>query len=141
MAINYTQLTTEINTDPRSLGYAGKQDGDIAVLLNTIGGSAETIFKAYTATEEIIAGIIRSEYDALTAANKSYLIDVILKTARVKTGDATIRSQVGAIFGAGTTTRTNLTNTASRSASRAEVLFGEDTTVTPADVARALRGV
>lgn len=138
MAINYTTLATEINTDPKSLGYAGKSDEQIAILLNTPGASGETIFKAYTATEDIVAGIVRAEYDALTAANKDYLTSVVLRASRLATGNATLRAQIAAIFGAGTTTRTNLTNAASKSASRAEVLFGESATVSNADVARAL---
>jgi hypothetical protein len=140
MAINYTALTNEINTDPKSLGYAGKSDYEIAVLMNTRGASAETLFRMYTPIEDIVASIVRSEYDALAAAGKTYLNEVVLKGSRVKTGDATLRSQLAALFGAGTTTRTNLTNVASRAASRAEILFGEDIEVSDADVARALRG-
>lgn len=140
MAINYTQLATEINTDPKGLGYAGKSDEEIAVIMNTPGASAETIFRAYTATEDIVAGIIRSEYDALSAADKTYLNEVVLKAARVKTGVTTMRTQLGTLFPNGTTTRTNLTNAASKSATRGEVLFGENTTISNADVAKALRG-
>lgn len=139
MAINYTQLATEINTDPKSLGYAGKSDEEIAVIMNTPGASAETIFRAYTATEDVVAGIVRSEYDALTAADKTYLNEVILKASRLKTGSSTLRTQMAQVFGAATTTRANLTAVASKSASRGEVLFGENTTISNADVARALR--
>lgn len=140
MAINYTQLANEINTDPKSLGYAGKSDYEIATLMNTPGASAETIFRTYTPTEDIAAGIVRSEYDALATAGKTYLNEVILEGDRVKTGDATLRSQIASLFGAGTQTRTNLTAVASKSATRGEVLFGEDTTISDTDVARALRG-
>lgn len=137
MAINYTQLATEINTDPKTLGYAGKSDYAISVILNTPGASAETIFKAYTDTTEIVAGIVRSEFDALTAASKSFLVDVILKAPKVKTGDANIRTGLSNIFPAGTS-RTNLINAASKSATRGEVLFGEGTTIGDQDVAKAL---
>lgn len=138
MPINYTQLATEINTDPKALGYAGKSDYAISVILNTPGASAETIFKAFTETAEIVAGIVRSEYDALTAANKTFLTDVILKAPRIKTGDANLRSGISGIFGVGTTSRTNLINAASKSATRGEVLFGEGTTIGDQDVAKAL---
>lgn len=87
MAINYAQLATEINTDPRTLGYSGKSDYAIAAILNTVGASSETITKAYTETSEIVAGIVRSEYDALAAAAKTFL-DVIVASPRVKTGDS-----------------------------------------------------
>lgn len=140
MAINFTALAAEINTDPKSLGYAGKSDYEIATILNTAGASAETLFKSYTPVEDVVACIVRSEYDALAAAGKTYLNEVVLRGTRVKTGDATLRSQIAALFGVGTATRTNLTNVASRSASRAEILFGENAAVTDQDVAAALRG-
>lgn len=139
MPINYTALANEINTDPRTLGYAGKSDYDIAVIMNTPGASGETIFRTYTPTEDVVAAIVRSDYDSLVAAGKTYLNEVVLKTSKVKTGDATLRTQIAQLFGAGTTTRTNLTNVASKSATRGEVLFGENTSVTDVDVARALR--
>lgn len=138
--INYPALATEITTDPMSLGYAGKSDYEIATILNTAGASGETLFKSYTPVEDIIACIVRSEYDALAAAGKTYLNEVVLKSAKVKTGDVTLRNQLGGLFGAGTTTRTNLTNIASRPASRGEILFGEGTTISDQDVATALRG-
>jgi hypothetical protein len=140
MPVSFAVLASEIASDPRALGFAGKSDFEIATLLNTPGASAETIFRAYTATEDVVAGIVRSEYDSLVAAGKTYLNEVVLKAPRVKTGDATIRAQIAALFPAGTQTRANLTAVASKTASRAEVLFGEGATVTDADVARALRG-
>jgi hypothetical protein len=136
--INYTQLATEINTDPKALGYAGKSDYAISVILNTPGASAETIFKAFTETAEIVAGIVRAEYDVLTAANKAFLTDVILKAPRIKTGDANLRAGIGNIFAAGTASRTALVAAASKSATRGEVLFGEGTSIGDADVAKAL---
>lgn len=139
MPIDYTQLATEINTDPRSLGYAGKSDYDISVLLNTPGASGETIFRTYTPIEDVIPCIVRSEFDSLAAAGKTYLDQVVFKGAKVKTGDATLRTQIAQLFPAGTTTRTNLTNVASKAATRGEVLFGENTNITDLDVARALR--
>jgi hypothetical protein len=138
MAIDYAALATEVTTDPKSLGYAGKSDYDIATLLNTPGASGETIFRRYTPLEDIVAGIVRSEYDSLSAANKTFLQEVILKGTQVKSGDANLRASVAGIFAAGTTSRANLTNVASKSATRGEVLFGESTTVSDLDVARAL---
>lgn len=140
MAINYAQLATEINTDPRGLGYAGKSDYEIATLMNTPGLSSETIFRAYTPLEEITAAVVRADYDSLAAAGKTYWDQVVTKSAKVKTGDATLRTQIGALFPAGTQTRTNLTAVASKSATRGEVLFGEGAHISDADVAQALRG-
>lgn len=137
VAINYPNLKVEVDTDPEGLGYAGKSDYDISVLMNTPGASGETLFKSYTPVEDVAACIVRSEYDALAAAGKTYLNEVVLKGTKVKTGDATLRAQIAALFGAGTTTRTNLTNVASRAASRAEILFGENSYITDQDIATA----
>lgn len=139
MTIDYVALAAEINNDPFDLGYEGLSDYEISVLLNTPGLSGQTIFRAYTPTEELVAAIIRTEYDALSAAAKTYLNSVVLSTRQVKTGDATLRNQIGGVFAAGTTTRDNLIAISSKSATRAEVLFGENVTVSDIDVARALR--
>lgn len=140
MALNLAALTAEINADPKALGYVGKSDSQIADLLNTPGLSAETIFKAYTDTPDVVACIVRSEWTALAAADKQFLAEVILAAPTLKTGDANLRAAVAGIFANGTTSRANLIAAASKSASRAEVLFGENTTVSHQDVARALRG-
>lgn len=137
MPINYTALATEINTDPKTLGYAGKSDYDRAVILNTVGASAETVIRAFTNTAEIVAAIDPTEFAALTAANKLFLTDVVLAAPTVKSGDSNLRTAIAAIFVAGTT-RTRLIAAASKSASRAEVLFGEGITVSDTDVAKAL---
>lgn len=140
MAINLTALAAELNADPKTLGYTGKSDAQIADLLNTPGASSETIFKAYTDTADIVACIVRAEWTALAAADKQFLTEVVLAAPKLKTGDSNLRSAVAGIFAAGTTSRANLTAAASKQATRAEALFGENTTVSHQDVARALRG-
>jgi hypothetical protein len=137
VAIDYQALKTEIATDPKTLGYAGKSDYDISVLMNTPGLSAETIIRTWTPIEEVIAAVVRADFDALAAAGKTYLDTIVMRGTRVKTGDATLRSQLAALFPAGTPTRTNLTNLATKSATRGEVLFGENTNIGNADVAKA----
>jgi len=133
---DYQALKTEIITDPKTLGYTGKSDYEVAVLMNTPGGSGETMFRSYTPVEDLVACIVRAEYDALASAAKTYL-DMVFSSTKVKTGDATLRAQVGQLFAAGTTSRTNLTAAASRAASRSEILFGENTNISDADVAIA----
>lgn len=136
MPINYPALLTEITTDPRTLGYAGKSDSQIADLLNTPGASAETIFKAYTDTADVVAGIVRTEWNSLAAQEKQFL-DLLCGSPKLKTGDANLRTSMAGIFANGTTSRANLIAAASKPAARAEVLFGEGTTVSHLDVARA----
>jgi hypothetical protein len=135
-------LRTEINGDPKALGYAtlrtlSNGPEALAVKLNELGASAETLFKMYTPLEDIVAGIVRSEYDGLSAAGKDYLT-VVMRAPRIKTGDSLLRGQIGAIFGAGMTTRTNLTNIASRACSRAEALWGEGFAVSDAWCSEAI---
>lgn len=137
MTINYVTLGTEITTDPKGLGYAGKSDYEIATLLNTPGLSSETIFRGYTPIEEVVACLVAAEVTALSTANQT-LLDKLLRGSRLKTGDANLRTAMGAVFANGTTSRANLIAVASRPASRAEALFGENTSITDVDVARAL---
>lgn len=132
-----TTLHTEIVTDPKALGYATKSDYDASIALNTPGLSSEIIFKSYVAFEDFVAAIVRADYDALTGLPLAYLNNVLLRGARLASGNATLRSQIAALFPAGTT-RTNLTNLASKSASRAEALYQtEGIYVSDSDVAKA----
>ena len=137
------QIRTEVDTDPKALGYAALRTQTnapeaLAARMNEAGASGETLFRSYVLVEDVIAGIVRAEYDALAAAGKTFLNEVLLKAARVKSGDANVRASMSGLFGTGTTTRTNLTNLASRSASRADALWGEGITVSAQDVSLAL---
>jgi hypothetical protein len=143
VALTPQTLRTEIDADPKGLGLNTlrlQSNGPeaVAAKLNEPGASAETLFKAYVPVEDVTAAIVRAEYDALSATAKAFLADVLLRTARLKTGDANLRASMGGIFAAGTTSRTSLTALASRSASRAEALWGEGTMVLPVHVAEAL---
>lgn len=136
------QILTEINTDPMSLGYAalGAQSNGpeaLAAKLNQPGASGQTVFKGYTATEDLIPAVILSEYVALSQANRDYL-SMLFAPRQVKTGDSVLRTQIGSVFGVGTTSRTNLVAAAQRSASRAEALWGEGTLITELQVAAAV---
>jgi len=135
-------LKTEINSDPKALGYAAlraQSNGPqaLAVRLNTLGASAETVTATYLQVEDVVAALVRAEYDALSTAAKDYL-NVVLNAPRVKSGDATLRTQLGALFAAGTATRANLLALATRPASRAEALWGEGVSVTDAQAAEAI---
>jgi hypothetical protein len=142
VAFSLAALKTEINTDPKTLGYATlltQTNGPeaVAAKLNEIGASAETLFKAYVPIEDVVACIVRADYDALGAVPKAFLNDVLLVGARLKSGDANLRASVVGVFGV-STTKTNLTNLASRSCTRAEALWGEGASVSPTQVADAL---
>jgi len=134
-------LRTEIDTDPKALGYATlrtQSNGPeaVAARMNEAGASAETLFKTYVPLEDMLAEIVFSEYSGWSAAQKTN-IDQFLRGTRIKTGSANMRTTLGALIPAGAS-RTALVALASRSATRAEILFGEGVTVTDQQAAEAM---
>ena len=137
------QIRTEIDTDPKSLGYAAmlddtNRDEAIANRLNELGAANpdETLFKAYTPMEDILAAIVLADYTALSATAKTTL-EQFTRGPKLKSGDANMRATMAGIFPV-STTRTNLINISSRVCTRAEFLWGEGTFVNNVDVAQAL---
>ena len=160
MPLSATQLTTirtEIQLDPRGYGYAALVTGGnyqgIADTLNTIrdgtnppanptatGGAANgqiTINRGYITTQELVEAIVQSEMPT-NASQRDWLIMVAQgDRVRVDTG-STARTGLLAIFGATTTTRTNLTAAAQRNGTRAEELLGANMVPGWPDVLAAL---
>lgn len=139
-------LAAEIGNDPIGVGYAAGAGNpfEIALKLNqspepagVIGGQ-ESIFKKTTPTTDLIACIVAADYTALSVTQRD-LCALVFSTPTVKTGDAALRTLIVSIFAAGTT-RTNLTNVASRLCSRAEALWGDGFRVTDTQVSIALGG-
>jgi len=133
-------LMSELTNDPKALGYAamGQNSDALANLMNTApepiaAGQQEQIYRNYADTRDLVSGLILTEVAALTQANRDYL-SMVFSTAQVKTGDTNLRTQMGSVFAAGTTSRTNLTNAAQKSASRAEALWGDGFRVTAQQV-------
>jgi hypothetical protein len=137
-------LMSEVTNDPKGLGYAG-QSGNadaIAVLMNTspepiASGSQEQIYRTRVASQDLMAGIVLTEFTALTQANRDYC-SMLFSAAFVNTGDANVRTQLGAIFASGTTSRANLLAAAQKNATRAEALWGDGYRVTAQQVYLAL---
>ena len=135
----YTELNVEIATDPKSLGYSGKSNPDIAALLNAIGGSSETIDQGALDGQELQKAVVISEYTALSDIQRDAWVLIISAGAgQVDIADQRVRGQIAAIWGSGTTTRANLLALTSRDASRAEVLFGAGASVSHTDVGKAV---
>jgi hypothetical protein len=133
-------LMSELTNDPKALGYAamGQNSDALANLMNTApepiaAGQQEQIYRNYADTRDLVAGLILTEVAALTQANRDYL-SMVFSTVQVKTGDTNLRTQMGSVFAAGTTSRTNLTNAAQKNASRAEALWGDGFRVTAQQV-------
>lgn len=137
-------LTSELQTDPKGLGYDAGQGNayDIAILINTApepiaAGQQEQIYRLKMLSADIMAGIVLSEFAALTQANRDYCA-MLFSAQFVNTGDASLRTQLASIFGAGTTSRANLIAAAQKNASRAEALWGDGFRVTDRQVYEAL---
>lgn len=130
--MNLQTLKTELTTDPIARGYAAMSDEQAAESLNTQNRQPD---RESLTGGMIAASVVRTELAALTAADQNYV------RALLPCGDipltATIKTELGNIFGAATTTRANLLALLKRTGSRAEELrLG---TVTPSNVADARR--
>lgn len=125
-------LKTEITSDPAAIGYAGKTHEDIAGLLNK---PQRTIDAETLSSGLLVSCIDRTEFAALSAADKAYLN--LFVTAGDVPMSANVRQALRALFPAGSETRTKINQATRRTGSRAEELgFGR---VTESDVADALR--
>ena len=119
--MDYLVLKNEILTDPKSLGYAGKDIWQIAELLNTIGLSNGTINRGVIPSYEVINATVPSEWAACTAQEKQRY-QIITGAGQIDSANANVRATFQAMFAAGTQTRTNLTALLIKSCSRAEAL-------------------
>ena len=138
--VDYGQLAAELTQDPKSYGYgtlaAQGNDQGQADLLNLVRPEI-TVSRTDIRRAEVIGALVVADYDALTAARRD-LMSAILLLEVVDATDATLRANLGAVFGAATQTRANLAALAQRQGSRAEQLFGTGVRIAHQDVAKAL---
>lgn len=140
MAFTYTQLRSEIQTDPAALGYAGKTPEQQLALLNALPGPAgETVNVTGMTPQAFGQSMVESEWAALTVQQCLYLVMLAL-TGSINPNNATVKAGVLAIFGAGTTTRANLSAALTRTCSRAEFLWGAGTVIGPNDLLNVTAG-
>lgn|GEM_PF-6768894 len=136
-----TTLATEINTDPRAVGYtpASKTNKQIADLLNTQGaGTTPTKVNAgIVSVQVLLNSLVGTEVLALSAAASQALL-IYFSGGSLDTSNANVRAGIAAIFAAGTTSRANLVAAVDRFQSRAEVLFGTGVVLDQRDVSLAL---
>jgi len=136
--MDYIALKNEILTDPKALGYIGKEDYQIADLLNTIGLGGGVINRGVIPSYEVINATVPTEWALLTAAEKQRY-QTITGAGQIDSSNVNVRATFQAMFAAGTQTRANLVALLTRSCSRAEALgFGS---VNHLDIAKALRGI
>lgn len=141
--MDFAALATELNTDPKALGFAAliaaKNDQGCADLLNRASGAgAQSVFRNDIAPREIIQAIAAADFTAATQLQISKL-SLMLASAPIDATLANVRANLQGIFsGASAATTNALTAVASRTGSRAEVLLGVGTVVGWQDVAKAL---
>ena len=131
--MDYAALKTEITTDPDGYGYSGKSDREVANLMNEVR-EAIGINRRIISTHEVWGATVIGELKALSSGDQQIYF-ALLGMGTIDVEDANTRTAFADLFGAGTSTRTNLIALQTRDGSRAEQLgFGN---VTHGDVARA----
>lgn len=140
MAIDYTQLKSEIENDPQTLGLkvdatTWKENAIIADILNDLSAYSVSINVSSIASKDIREAIVPSDWASLSAAQRDILI---FHTAgdNVNPNNPNVRNAFIDAF-SGTTTINNLSALETRPGTRAEDLFGEGTVITHTDVAKA----
>lgn len=108
-------LKTELSTDPLSRGYSAMSDAEAAIDLNTV---YRTKAREYVSGWEIFNVTDDSEYAALTDAQKSSW-DALCSIENINTISGIAKAREAELFGAGTTTRSNLASLRSPDVSRA----------------------
>lgn len=135
---DYLLLKDELITDPKSLGYAAMSNIEAASKLNEIGASGEKIGRETVDGQEANKCVVIGEYTALSAAQRDAWTAIISAGAgQIDVDDDRVKTQIAAIWVAGTDTRVNLLALADRDASRAEILFGRGAFIHEWDVGRA----
>jgi hypothetical protein len=144
MAVITSQLTTELNTDPKSLGYApfiaGGNIVQLAGLLNSLTGNGIGSVPREPISADAFIGLINDvELDTLTIGKKQDL-QIYEGAGMVDIGNINVQNWIDNAFPAGSApiTHTAMHNMFNRVASRAEVLFGAGTVITTEDVSTAL---
>lgn len=117
--MDLAKLKTELTTDPLSRGYATKTDEQAAA---TFAINDRQPNRDSLDTGLLAASLTRADLGnaAVTANDKDYLRIVV--SAGTLPLTATIKTELGAIFPAGSTTRANLLALMKRPGNRAEEL-------------------
>lgn len=142
MTISYSQLKTEIQTDPTARGYAGKEDNAIAALLNEVQAGI-TIRRDNIMPNEILEAIDIRDFNATNSTQPacSWFESVTqLRAIRLLNDDGSntkTRANLNRMLDDTQGSQTRFNAIQNRQGSRAEVLFGRNTLITDQDVAIA----
>lgn len=153
MSIDYSALKSEITTDPKSLGLAGKSDAEMASLLNAPNAAFMavnpllplTALGIWAAKTGVRAKVEQAALNNVSPVQSPCLairdLLVTMNGPPFDVSNADNQAMVAALVSAGVMTaeqQTELAALGNKSpASRAEVLFGVDTIISERDVGLA----
>ncbi len=135
--MDYLKLKTELDNDPKGLGYSGKTDREAADLLNALGLSHEEVDNDVLEAYKILDATDPTEWAALSAVEKERY-QLLISAGRLNVKSENVKSAFGKMFGLGTVTRAALLALTKRDASRAEILFGQGVSLLDVHKARRL---
>lgn len=141
MPFTSAQLATEINTDPKALGYAAFVTAHdrlgLAAKLNATYAGVAVVWRTDLKSWEVLAALVESEVTSLTQLQWTR-VQTLLIPSMIDASNANIRAQFGGIFAGKTVTLANLNAVGAKaSPSRAEELWGYRTIISDTDVANA----
>lgn len=141
MPFTSQQLATEINTDPKALGYAALVAAHdrmgLAAKLNATYAGVGIVYRNDLKSWEVLAALVESEVTSLSVTAWTR-VQTLLIPSMVDATQQRIRDQFAGIFVGKAATLANLDAVARKVApSRAEELWGYKTTVSDQDIANA----
>ena len=150
--VDLAQLKTELQADPASLGYApflNNAPGRVVEMLNSRNTGATKLVSRTIGIGTVLdllgpadGAAVLNTLESLKASNPVIKWAwYLLEKSDLDVGLATTRAQLDSLAGAGAMTQAQcltIKNLALAPASRVEVLFGNNTTVSEAEVTAAL---
>lgn len=141
---NYTiaQLKTELTTDPKGLGYsASYNSGDAQTTANIINhhySGVGTVWKKSVPASDILGSLVWSEVSAWSQTQWE-AINAMLAPLKVDASNTNVRTFFAGILSTATASLANISVAAQVvSASRAQELWGDGTSVPWQDVSSAI---
>jgi hypothetical protein len=135
-------LATEIATDPLALGYANKNDTLVAALLNLSPQPTPVSgYKNSIPLQQVVQAIVPADLLALTAIQLQQLLFILqFSGGTFDASNANTQTLFGTIFTGKTNTITAFSALATKSLSRAEVLWGSGFSISAAQISQSRNG-
>jgi len=139
VAFSLSSLKDELDNDPQGFGYAGQTHFEASNTLNLFRVT-EVIIRTNTTTGALQREVVTSEYLSLSIVQRDLWTALLLSGADgtgIDISDPDAQTQMGAVWVAGTTTRSNLIGLQTRDGTRAEALWGEGFSISKTQVEEA----